>query len=118
MRRRIDSTEAHYRDESDSPHHRLDLYDGKLTVHDPLPVLRDEALWAKLQAAYDHVAKLERAVLNACTKEPLDSVELECGVQLWRLISDELPDSAEERKRMMDEIDRMKDILRKHAETA
>jgi hypothetical protein len=104
MRRRIDTYDL--RDSTTEPHHYLSVYDGDLVLHDPPLVLRDDALWDALQVARDALRQVEARVLAACTQEPLDAFEVDCGKRLWAMI-----DKGIDR----DEFDRLQSALIDHA---
>ena len=64
MRRRINRHDL--TDDTDSPHHALEEFDGVLTLDDPPPLaLYDEELWSELAAARTKVRELEMRVVEA-----------------------------------------------------
>lgn len=106
MRRRVDPSDLS--DCTTRPHLYLDEFDGVLTLDVPPPVLRDEALWAELRAAEDHLREVRARVARACTHEPLDAFEVACGRQLLRMLHDQVMD--------LSAWDQIEDALIAHAE--
>lgn len=107
MRRRLDLHEG-ISDCSTRPHHYLDEYDGALTLGDPPLALYDDGLWSELLEAQQRLGDAERRVVLAAVAEPLDSVEVECGLQMWRMILGDFD---------LAEFERLEDVLRQHATT-
>lgn len=93
-----------------SPQNYLDEYDGELNVYEVPPVLRDEGLWMELRAAQARLRDVEQRILAACTDEPFDALELECGRKMWKMLQE--GDSG------MEEWHALEEKLLEHAKTA